>query len=110
MAAYEYRYIVPSIEELEVNDSVQCSYEGCSKVCKSTASLSMHIIRHHEGKTMASTPHHDNRLSNILYYCPVSDCNRSKERGKRPFKKLGQVKQVIDHIDSDRNSLNKIIF
>ena len=85
--------VVPSEEELSVSDTVTCSYDGCNRVFKSPASRSMHIIRHHEGKPLA-TGEENGRNSDKVYYCPVPECCRSQGVNNKPFKRLGHVKQV----------------
>lgn len=95
MAASEVIVIVPSEEELEVKGDVVCPFDGCNCVFKSTASRNMHITRHHEGKNLKPVANDNNvRTSIKIYYCPVKGCTRSQGSDNKPFKKLGQVKQV----------------
>lgn len=92
--AERYEIIIPTEIDLEVNDSVACPFDGCNRIFKSSASRTMHIVRHHEGKDLASVASSNHVKRTKLYYCPVSGCPRSRGIDTRPFKKLGQVKQV----------------
>lgn len=104
--------ICPSVETLtNFETAVPCPAQGCTKVFPSTSSLRMHVVKTHNmatcieekqvfvrGATKAQVSKH--------FYCPVEFCPRGKD-SKRPFPRLGQLKQVkaIDRLrqtDTDR--------
>ena len=95
MAVTATEVIVPSLSELAIQEDVLCPVEGCNKRFKSSACLSMHKVRHHDGLTMTSVaPGNQSSKRNKLYYCPVEDCNRSQKNNGKPFPRIGQLKQV----------------
>ena len=82
--------IVPSESDLMVEEKSSCPFHNCQKSFKSSASLKMHITRHHEGKSLTCALDRTTKA----YYCPVNGCNRSQRKEGKPFPRLGQLKQV----------------
>lgn len=91
--------VVPSLNELAIQEDVFCQVEGCNKRFKSSACLLMHKVRHHDGLSMTSVaPGNQSSKRKKIYYCPVEDCNRSQKNKGKPFPRIGQLKQVYSNI------------
>ena len=80
--------VVPAEEELKIESTGSvCTVQGCEKLFQTSSHLQMHLAKHHEGRQLSA------RVGSIAYYCPVENCERSLP-GKKPFPRLGQLKQV----------------
>ena len=97
--------VIPSVDELNVEEHVICPVDDCRKQFKSSSCLMMHQIRHHERKEL-SVAHSNQKHIRKMYYCPVNGCERNLKNNGKPFKRLGQVKQVSVFIIINNYNIN----
>ena len=97
--AADVEVVCPTEETLKTLDcAVPCSQQGCDRIFPNKPSLRMHLIKTHsvvtcskeremfaKGKSKSKVEKH--------FYCPAKYCTRGIEN-KRPFPRLGQLKQV----------------
>lgn len=82
--------IVPTEEELKIeSNGWVCPVGGCKGTFQTSSQLQMHLTKRHEGRELSV------RSGTSHYYCPVQNCERSLPN-KRPFPRLGQLKQVCE--------------
>ena len=92
--------ICPSEEDLLMIESDIACPLSCGRIFSNTSSLEMHLTKTHKKPTDPAKEHlYDKQKSKTgpktvkKYFCPVEGCPRSKE-SKRPFPRMGQLKQV----------------
>jgi hypothetical protein len=98
--------ICPTIAVLtNIETAVPCPVEGCSKILFNTASLRMHVVKTHnitasdEEKALFTRNSAKKKCVKKHFYCPVDGCSRGKS-SKKPFPRLGQLKQVCLYNDN----------
>ena len=101
--AADVQVICPTEESLKkVEVGIPCTQSGCDRIFPNRPNLRMHLVKTHgvtncanEKKIFAKGKHELRPRLDKHFYCPVKYCTRGVE-SKRPFPRLGQLKQVIN--------------